>query len=68
MKGSRIAKMMILQRRRQAPNVLPANKAFDARSTSTPQTFRKRFVPDEDYILAVQVNKDTPFMAEHGSI
>ncbi|GMF61946.1 unnamed protein product [Phytophthora fragariaefolia] len=29
---------------------------------------RKRFGPNEDYILAVQVNKDTPFAANYGWI
>ncbi|GMF43175.1 unnamed protein product [Phytophthora fragariaefolia] len=29
---------------------------------------RKRFGPNEDYLLAVQVNKDTPFAAKYGGI
>jgi ethanolamine ammonia-lyase small subunit len=29
---------------------------------------RQRFRPDEEYLLAVQVNVDTPYMAEHGEV
>ncbi|OWY99425.1 hypothetical protein PHMEG_00029571 [Phytophthora megakarya] len=37
-------------------------------TSETPVTPRKRFGPDEDYLLAIQVNKETPFKAKFGSI
>ncbi|KAG7376166.1 hypothetical protein PHYPSEUDO_014145 [Phytophthora pseudosyringae] len=39
----------------------------EARTTGD-RKIRQRFGPEEDYLLAIQVNVDAPYMAEHGEV
>jgi hypothetical protein len=48
---------------------LPVQDALGRRASSAADPkMHQRFGPEEDYLLAVQVNVDAPFMAEDGEV
>ncbi|KAF4033785.1 hypothetical protein GN244_ATG14283 [Phytophthora infestans] len=49
-------------------SVEPSEETKRGQSARRQSKLRKRFGPDDDYLLAVQVLKDTPFKAKHGAI
>ncbi|KAG7379529.1 hypothetical protein PHYPSEUDO_008506 [Phytophthora pseudosyringae] len=52
-----------------ATSVLPRHDAMTVEArTIEDRKIRQRFGPEEDYLLAVQVNVDAPYMAEHGEV
>ncbi|KAJ8550397.1 hypothetical protein ON010_g10672 [Phytophthora cinnamomi] len=49
-------------------NLSMGQGAENASVKREPKKLRRRFGPDEDYMLAIQVNADEPFNAKHGEV